>query len=259
VALTDQEQALAVALAEGDADELARLKLEEAELVRLIEEDRRARKRAVRKLRNQARQVYAAAEGWGGVDSMAAWFKTCRTAGKQYEAGRFLMQQLGAERLLDPTLMATLWGIRQQLLVDLGAATAAEEMLVDMAVLNYALALRVNRWIGDAALTLEAQCFGDDPPGVRFKEKWGTRMPESFSVEAVVDRLRLQLLPLFDRANRGVVRNLQALQAMRQPPLAPAPPPVAIARAEQVNVGHQQVNAQNCSPTSGRRGARSSC
>ena len=170
---------------------------------------------------------------------MAAWVKTSRKAGKQYDAGRFLMEQLGAERLLNPTLMATLWTIRQQLLADLGAATAAETMLVDMAD---CAELRA----GAPGQPLDRRRRPDARgPGVRrgpaqrqVPGEVRQGCPRASASSPVVDRLRLQLLPLFDRANRGVVRNLQALKEMRPPP-APTPMPVAIRRADQVNVAGQ--------------------
>jgi len=100
--------------------------------------------------------------------------------------------------------MATLWGIRQALIREFGVRTVAEAMLIDLAVLTYAMALRMNRMIGDAALTLEHQFFGDEEgPGVRFAKKHGREVAERLSVEHTIERLRLQLAPLLDRANRG--------------------------------------------------------
>jgi hypothetical protein len=93
------------------------------------------------------------------------------------------MAQLGAERLMDPVLLATLWQLRQRLLHDLGASAAAEEMLVDMAVLSYATALRVNALVGNAVLTTEHQLFGDEAgPHVRFRKKHGAEVAERLSV-----------------------------------------------------------------------------
>jgi hypothetical protein len=166
------------------------------------------------------------------------------------------MERLGAERMLEPELLATLWGLRQALVRDLGAASAAETMLVDMAVLNYATALRLNAMVGNAALTIEHQFFGLESPDARFGRRYGREVAEKLSVEYAVDALRLHLMPLFDRANRGLIRNLQALRDLRQPPT----PPVAIGQAGQVNVGGQQLNvAQNdpggaCRPVDGVTG-----
>ena len=58
-------------------------------------------------------------------------------------------------------------------------------------------------------------------------------------IEHIVERIREQLLPLFDRSNRVMIRNLKALQA-RQDGSAPS---VSIGSAGQVNVAQAQVNA----------------
>ena len=64
-------------------------------------------------------------------------------AREQYASGQFLLERLRAERHLDPMLMAVLLTIRQQLIEDTGAHGMHELMLVDMAVLSYHNALRV--------------------------------------------------------------------------------------------------------------------
>jgi hypothetical protein len=58
-------------------------------------------------------------------------------------------------------------------------------------------------------------------------------------VEDHVERIGEQLLPLLDRCNRMMLRNLKALQALREP----LPPSVSIGAAGQVNVAGKQVNA----------------
>jgi hypothetical protein len=114
-------------------------------------------------------------EGWDAVrGGEAAWVATCERARQDYDAGRFLIERLGAERFLDPPLMATLWGLRQQLLEELGATTRAECMLIDMAVLGYYNALRVQGWIGNLALHLEHEFFAREAPSAKFKREYGS-------------------------------------------------------------------------------------
>lgn len=110
-------------------------------------------------------------------------------------------------------------------------------MLVDLTVVGWYNALRVQGWIGDLALGVEHECFGEEGPGARFDRRHG-RVP-GLVVEERLARLGEQLLPLLDRSNRLVVRNLKALAELRRGPA----PTVAIGRAEQVNVASQQVNA----------------
>ena len=103
-------------------------------------------------------------------------------------------------------------------------------MLVDLAVLSYYHALRVQGWIGDLALRIEHEFFGDDA----FTEmaRKGFRRADRFAVEERVRQLSEQLMPLFDRANRMIIRNLKAIKELRQGRV----PAIAIGRAEQVTI-----------------------
>ena len=98
-------------------------------------------------------------------------------------------------------------------------------------------ALRIQQWIGDLSLAVEHEFFGEDGPSARFERRYGRA--SGLVVEERLARLGEQLLPLQERANRSVVRNLKALAELRRGPA----PSVAIAKAGQVNVGSQQVNA----------------
>src|SRR6266853_567642 len=113
---------------------------------------------------------------------------------EQYESGGFFLERLGAERYLDPQLMATLLSLRQRLIAEWGITTAAEAMLVDLAVLNYYHALRVQGWIGDLALHLEHQFFGQDAFATTGQERG--RPGARRAGEDLVRRLGEQLQPL---------------------------------------------------------------
>jgi hypothetical protein len=52
-------------------------------------------------------------------------------------------------------------------------------------------------------------------------------------------RVGEQLLPLLDRANKMMIRNLKAVRELRRGPTSS----VAIKRADQVNVAEHQANA----------------
>jgi len=104
-----------------------------------LEKDRQQ----ARQLRWNTRATYRAMEGWQHVGSEEDWLKVCADSREQYESGQFLLERLGAERYLDPKLMATLLSLRQRVIAEWGITTAAEAMLVDLAVLNYYHALRV--------------------------------------------------------------------------------------------------------------------
>jgi hypothetical protein len=99
--------------------------------------------------------------------------------------------------------------------------------------------LRVEGWIGDLALVIEQKLFGEDALKVKLRQQYGSQINE-FAVEEALQRLKEQLLPLFERANRQLLSNIQGLWQGR-PGVLPA---VAIGRAGQVNVAQQQVNLQ---------------
>ncbi len=134
--------------------------------------------------------------------------------------------------------MAVLWGLRQQLVEDFDARTAWELMLIDLAVVAYHHSLRVQGWIGDASLHIEHEFFTLDSPTARLRERHGTTAVGKLNVEDTVQRLTQQLMPLLDRSNRMLLRNLRAIRDLRRTPA----PSVAIGRADQINVGAQQVN-----------------
>lgn len=178
-----------------------------------------------------ARAVMRAMQGWQGMDrnTEEGWQQACVEARERYQSGRFLIERLGAERFLDPTLMAILWQLRQTLVEEYGAATPTATMVSDLAVMPYYNALRVQGWMGDLALQVEHECFGQEEPTPKLQRNWG--VAKGLAVETT-------LLPLFERANRQLLRNLHALRALRHGPV----PAVAIGHASQVNLGQQQVN-----------------
>ncbi len=67
---------------------------------------------------------------------------------------------------------------------------------------------------------------------------YGTGEIRGLKVEDIVNQIVERLMPLLDRSNRMMLRNLKGLKEWHQPPLLS----VNAGRAEQVNVGAQQVN-----------------
>jgi hypothetical protein len=185
-------------------------------------------------------------EGWGQIHSVEEWQATCEDAAKRYRSGRFLLERLGAERFLDPQLMATLWQLRQGLLEEYGAASPTVTMFVDLALMAYANALRVQGRMGDLALVIDHELFAEDSLKVKLRQQYGPHF-DGFAVEEQLRRFREQLLPLFERVNRQLLQNLQGLQ-WGHPASSPM---VAIGQARNVNVAQQQVHIQ-------RRDGRSS-
>jgi hypothetical protein len=212
---------------------------EDAEAKAEFQAARQADQQRVKQLRWNARAVTRAMQGWGQIRSTEEWQAVCEDARDRYQSGRFLLERLGAERFLDPQLMATLWQLRQDLMEAYGATSPAMTMVIDLAVMSYANALRVQGWIGDLSLVIEHELFAEDSLKVKLRRQYGGQI-EGFAVEEAVQRLKEQLSPLFERANRQLLQNLQALQRR-----CPGPSPtVAIGRAGHVNVAQQQINIQ---------------
>ena len=203
-----------------------------------IQKAREEDQRRYKHLLWDARAVMCAMEGWQGIDrhTEAGWREACEEARQRYRSGRFLIECLGAERFLDPHLMAILWQLRQALVEEYCAETPTATMLIDLAVMTYYNALRVQGWLGDLALLIEHEFFGQEGPAAKLRQKWGSHAA-GLHVEDRLRRLAEQLVPLFERANRQLIRNLQALRTLRHGP----PPAVAIGHAGQVNLAQQQI------------------
>jgi len=206
------------------------------------------------RLQRDASASWRSMEGWANVTTQEEWQAAVVQADEDYECGQFLLDRLGAERYLDPPLMAVLLTLRRRLVEEHGAQTAAELMMVDMAVLSFYHGLRVTGWIGDLSQWLEAEFFRKGSLGVRTHEtgegKRGVKV-RGLTVEEVVERLADRLMPLLDRSNKMMLRNLQALREYRRPPT----PSLSIGQAGQVNVAAVQTNRTGPVPAETEQGA----
>lgn len=193
------------------------------------------------KLLTEARASFRAMNGWAMVKSQEEWQETVRKAAEDLDTGGFLLDRLGAERHLDPQLMAVLLVLRRRLIDEHGATTAAELMLIDVAVLSYYHTLRINGWIGNFAALIESEFFGTESLHAKLQDRYGRadHRINGLRVDDHVNRIGEQLLPLLDRCNRMMLRNLKALKTLREGPA----PSVSIGSAGQVNVAASQVNA----------------
>ena len=192
------------------------------------------------RLKTDAQATLRSVEGWSTVEGEEDWLATVDQADADLASGQFLIDRLGAERHLDPVLMAALLVIRRGLVDDHDARTTAELMLIDCAVLAFYHTLRINGWIGDIASKIEFEFFRTDSPTAKLKAEYGSGADtiRGLKVEELVRRLTEQLMPLLDRSNRMMIRNLKALKAIQEGPT----PSVSIGSAGQVNVAANQVN-----------------
>src|SRR5215212_6478789 len=80
------------------------------------------------RLRHDAQACYSAVDGWAGVKSEDDWQAKIEQADEQLANGRFLLERLGAERYLEPGLMAALVVLRRRLITELRVTDAADLM-----------------------------------------------------------------------------------------------------------------------------------
>jgi hypothetical protein len=140
--------------------------LTEAERAELAEFQTRDRERQehrddiYRQLRNDAqtsaRSMYFSPQ----LDSPEEWEATVSKALEDYRSGRALMDQLGADRLLDAPTAGMLLAIRRGLIEEANATSASELVLIDMAVIDFANAMRLQAVVGNTALIIESEMFG---------------------------------------------------------------------------------------------------
>jgi hypothetical protein len=193
-------------------------------------------------------------DGWARVENADAWHAMVAKAADDLNSGGFLVDRLGAERYLDPELMAALLVLRRRLIDEYSAESAADLMLIDVAVMSYYHTLRINGWVGNLATEIESEFFGTDGMSVvvdgKRRSTWDVKI-KGLRVVEIIDRLGEQILPLLDRSNRMMIRNLQALDVRRQPPA----PSVSIGQAGQVNVAAVRSNHADRDEARGRTDA----
>ena len=202
------------------------------------EYERRLAERQERLVRD-AQPLLRSMEGWRSIESPEDWDRTVRETDRGLQDATFLVERMGGARYIDPELMAALCILRRHLIEESGANTAAELMMIDAVLLSYGHMLRINGWIGNLAVAAEEEMFGRAALTAKLDRRYGRNATvRGLRVEEIVQRLSEQLMPLLDRSNRMMLRNLKALKEHRRPPA----PNVNIGRVKQVNVGGQQVN-----------------
>jgi hypothetical protein len=81
------------------------------------------------------------------------------------------MDQLGADRLLDAPTAGMLLAIRRGPIEETSGTSAGEMVLIDMAVIAYANAMRFQSMIGNTALIIEAEMFGQPTLRAKWEEE----------------------------------------------------------------------------------------
>ena len=161
------------------------------------------------------------------------WERAYQLAESDYRSGAFLIERLGGERYIEPSVVFVIQVLRENLIEDLDIQSPAEFMLMDMAFIAYYNTLRAQRMLGDLATQIDRELFRGESPGVNRRDNYGLT-GDDFKVEAMLNRASDKLQALIDRANQMFIRNMKALQDFKKGNL--------IIRTEQINIAQQQVN-----------------
>jgi hypothetical protein len=185
-------------------------------------------------LRDQAQALLATVKGRRGIQRREDWEAIFKQAKIDYADGRFLLKQLGAERFLEPELMATLAQLRQDLLGGIHNPTAADTMMVDSAIIAYRNLLQVQGWIGNLCLVVECELFGHAP----LDQLHGHKIVEQLRQQ--IARFEEHLMPLLERCHRMMAKSFAYLDSRRSRSLPSAS--VTVSQAGQVNVDCAVMN-----------------
>jgi hypothetical protein len=167
-----------------------------------------------------------------GLDKPADWQDIASRSLDDYRSGRVLMDHLGAARLLDPATTGMLLAVRHGLIEENNATSIAEYMLIDMAVIAFANAMRLQSIVGNTSLIIEGEMFGQPTLRAKWENGYGGRPSEikGLAVDEHVAKLRDSIMPLVERFHRMGRESIDALVRMH---LAPA---MSVERAAPVTI-----------------------
>jgi hypothetical protein len=178
--------------------------------------------RIYQRLLSEARATCRQVLLFGQLDSPAEWDALVLKGSSDFRSGKALMDQLGADALIDAQTAGMLLALRVNLVEDAKATSAADYMLIDMAVIAHANAIRVQRLINNTALLIEAEMFGQAPLHRKWRREHGRRNEriDGLIVEDYLGRLRDDMMPLVERFQRMAQRHIEALNRKRNEPAA---------------------------------------
>ncbi len=200
------------------------------------------RKRKAANLVESSKRSWAALQGWQAVTSEEQWLDIQDRAAEDWASGAALIQMLGGERYLDPPRMALLLHLWHHFVVAYRPDGPAEYLCIAMALVAYNQLIRVNEYVGNLQARLEWQFFSlADPIQVSALQKDGYRGTVTTDLKVagrdLVEELGRDALPLLDRLNRMVIRNLKALRDLKAAPIS-----MTVQNYGQLNVGQAQTN-----------------
>ena len=159
------------------------------------------------KIRHEAWSAMRFDASWSEVKTKKDWDRVCLEAESDFHEGRFLLEHLGADRSLEPKATAVLLYMRQRLIAEYDVGSAAEFMVLDMALIAYYNTLKTQRLFGDAFMQIEREMFASNG----LQEKAARNIVIGYRIEDMMNRITDKLQILLDRANQMMLRNLKAL------------------------------------------------
>ena len=148
------------------------------------------------------------------------------------KSGRFLIENLGAERYVEFRVAATISEIRKKMIKDMQIESAAEVMLMDSALMAYFNSLKLQRMFGDLTVKIERDMFHDKSMSVTWTSGETSEVAE-FKVEKMLNRASDKLMALIERTNMTLIRNIKALRDLKMGTLT--------IHAEQVKLAREQM------------------
>ena len=199
--------------------------------------ERRARGLA---LQQSSRRIWAAMDGWRVMHTQEDWERIRAEAAEDWASGKTLIEMVGGERYLAPERMALLLHLWRHFVVAYEVEGPAEYMVVAMALVAFDQFSRLNELIGNLETRLESEFFSTRGLQAEFEERYGRGAGariRGLKAEEIVRQLGQEMLPLLDRCNRMVIRNLKMLRDLKTTPLA-----LTVENYGQLNVGQRQTN-----------------
>ena len=210
-----------------------------------------ARKAKGLALQRNSRRLWAAMEGWGAVQTAEDWERVQAEAAEDWVSGRALIAMLGSERYLAPERAALLLHLWRHFLAAYDVDGPAEFLTVAMALVAFNQLTRVNELVGNLENRLEDEFFATEGLRQQHEQRYGRGAKvRGLHVEEIVRQLGQDLLPLLDRCNRMVIRNLKLLRELKTTPLA-----VTVQNFGQLNVAQAQTNVAQPAPGKATTGA----
>lgn len=134
-----------------------------------------------------------------------------------YISGKFFLTHIGLWLEVTPALAATVFILRREWIEQYEIETVPEFLLLDMALLGYFHAVRLNKQLGDMESLIDSDLFVFDPPTPALKRNSHGLIVDGLAVEDRMRALQTQTLPVLERLNVMFVRNLRMLRELKQP------------------------------------------